>query len=145
MHRICEYEHFSYTHSLLKFCVHNLQPFEATASVNTSNISVAKITFSSNVCKNCMSRIWIRFMFMNRLKCLYSNMRCTLYYENRFDMTWEKVQFPYLESNDFNVKNSVHPSGKKKKKKKKKKKNTWCSHLGSLKIKIIPCVYTKSR
>ena len=57
-------------------------------------------------------------------------MRCTIFYENRLDIIWEK-----LESSDLNVTKNA-PIQKKKKKKKKKTRDiaTLCFSLGAISL-----------
>ena len=84
-------------------CVQYLQTFEAKVIFETKMLEVFTLTFASNVCKYCTQDSNKLYVYE---KCWYSHMGCTLFYENRLDITWEKLfSLPWIE-----LLRSVHPS-----------------------------------
>ena len=68
---------------------------------------------------------------MQNINTLYARIRIcdVLCFIKMVGYNLRKGQFPYIESSNFNVKKSVHPSKKKKKPKKKPQKTR--SHLAN--------------
>ena len=78
-------------------------------------MEVFTLIFASNVCKYCTHDLNKLYIYE---KCSYSHMRCTSFYENWLDITWEtSISLPSIEHWK-----KWAPFKKKKKKEKKKRK-----------------------